>query len=186
MIPRRVPAPALFAALTLSIAAPSPSSAAWPHDPGVNVPVCTTTDTQYGQAVVSDGSGGAFLTWHEYRGGADVNIYVHHVLASGIVDPAWPVNGLAICTAPFDQASPAIVLDGARIVLEATMPNGAASHAWINGNDVAVGAPIPGVDASDPPRLIAVRGTSVTIAWHGREYLVDLDRPVAIEAENPR
>ena len=105
MIPRRVPAPALFAALTLSIAAPSPSSAAWPHDPGVNVPVCTTTDTQYGQAVVSDGSGGAFLTWHEYRGGADVNIYVHHVLASGIVDPAWPVNGLAICTAPFDQAT---------------------------------------------------------------------------------
>ncbi len=112
MIPRRVSAPALLVVLALSIVTASKSSAAWPHHPSVNLPVFTGTDAQYSPAMVSDGAGGAFVTWYESRGGGDYNVYAQHVLASGTADPAWPVNGLAVCTAALDQASPAIVADG--------------------------------------------------------------------------
>jgi len=63
---------------------------------------------------VSDGAGGAIVTWMDSRPGASVkDIYAQHVLGSGIVDPRWPVNGLAVSTAPGLQEFPAIVGDGA-------------------------------------------------------------------------
>ena len=40
------------------------------------------------------------------------DIYGQHVLASGIVDPAWPVNGLAICVAPDAQGNVVMISDG--------------------------------------------------------------------------
>jgi hypothetical protein len=40
-------------------------------------------------AIVSDGAGGAVVTWHSHSGG----VYAQRVLASGDLDPAWPANG---------------------------------------------------------------------------------------------
>jgi len=63
--------------------------------------------------IVSDGKGGAIVTWMDGRPGASVvDIYAQHVLASGAVDPHWPVNGVAVSTAPAAQAFPNIVSDG--------------------------------------------------------------------------
>jgi len=65
--------------------------------------------------IASDGAGGAIITWSDLRSGTDSDIYAQHVLASGLVDPGWPVDGRAICTAAGDQSSPAIVSDGAGV-----------------------------------------------------------------------
>src|SRR2546422_1940841 len=101
-----------FAAVLFALALPSPSHAAWPHSPGINLPVCTATGDQDGQQIVSDGAGGAIITWHDARSGNN-DIYAQRVRASGAVDPAWPANGRALCTAADTQAWPQIISDGA-------------------------------------------------------------------------
>src|SRR5207244_605885 len=49
--------------------------------------------------MVSDGGAGAIVAWEDDRNGPKSDIYAQHVLASGSVDPAWPVNGQALCAA---------------------------------------------------------------------------------------
>jgi hypothetical protein len=75
-------------------------------------PVCTATDHQIYPAIVSDGAGGAIVTWDDHRSGTTYDIYAQHVLASGAMDGAWPGGGLAVCTAAGDQLNPTIVSDG--------------------------------------------------------------------------
>ncbi len=87
--------------------------AAWPHSPFTNLPVCTAAITQQYSTIATDGSGGAIVTWQDFRGLWTSDIYAQHVLASGEADPAWPANGLAICTAVSSQEFPVIVSDGA-------------------------------------------------------------------------
>ncbi|MGA2622716.1 MAG: T9SS type A sorting domain-containing protein [Bacteroidota bacterium] len=71
--------------------------------------ICTATNDQYIPAIVSDGSGGAIITWQDGRG-SDYDIYAQRVNASGSVQ--WAANGAAICTVTNDQVYPAIVSDG--------------------------------------------------------------------------
>jgi hypothetical protein len=84
---------------------------AWPANGRA---LCEIAENQDNQAIASDGAGGAIVTWMDARLGASVkDIYAQHVLASGVVDPRWPVDGLAVSTAPGLQEFPAIVEDGA-------------------------------------------------------------------------
>ena len=73
--------------------------------------LCTAPGDQFIANLVSDGAGGAIVTWHDIRG-ADADIYAQRVLASGAVDPAWPTNGRALCTAMNFQSATTIVSDG--------------------------------------------------------------------------
>ena len=84
------------------------------------VALCTATGPQYYPTIVSDGAGGAIVTWEDSRSANDV-IYAQRVNASGAVQ--WTANGVALCTATGDQASPTIVSDGA----------GGAIVAWFDG-----------------------------------------------------
>jgi hypothetical protein len=99
------------ATLALLLVLAAPAHAAWPSLPGNAVPVCTATNTQQWVNSVSDGSGGAIITWSDQRGGASFDIYAQHILASGSADPAWPVNGRALCTAIGNQILPQVVAD---------------------------------------------------------------------------
>src|SRR5262245_57730246 len=97
----------LLVALSLA-AGPRPSHAQW------RVTVCANVGGNYDPAIVSDGAGGAIITWTDGRSvDFTSDIYAQHVLASGVVDPAWPVNGRALCTAAGAQTFPTIVTDGA-------------------------------------------------------------------------
>lgn len=105
-------------ALALMILLPRPAGAAWPTDPLVNVPVCTAVGNQIGPVAVTDGMGGVVVAWmgDTFTNGGHIrhfDIYVQHVLASGIVDLAWPADGQALSNGPWDQGYPAIVADGA-------------------------------------------------------------------------
>jgi flagellar hook capping protein FlgD len=77
--------------------------------------LCLATGERGQPVMATDGAGGAIVAWHDYRSGDCDHcgdIYVQHVLASGAVDPAWPTDGRALCTAAGGQVFPAIVADG--------------------------------------------------------------------------
>src|SRR5262245_13315818 len=65
-------------------------------------------------AIVSDGAGGAIVTWPDDRGSlTGVDVYAQHVLATGAIDPSWPVNGATLCSVIGEQSGPTILADGA-------------------------------------------------------------------------
>ena len=74
------------------------------------------------QNMVADGFGGAILAWQDRRSGYD-DLYSQRITGSGSVAPGWPVDGLAVCTAPGDQIYPAVLADG----------EGGAIIAWQDG-----------------------------------------------------
>ncbi len=83
-----------------------PALAQWQYD---GAAVCTATGNQYSPTIASDGSGGAIITWCDYRNGND-DIYTQRVNSAG--EPQWTANGVAICTASRGQYYPTIATDG--------------------------------------------------------------------------
>ena len=74
---------ALSASFILANAAPQESHAAWPHSPVTNLRVCTVGNSQENQTIVSDGAGGAIITWNDVRSG-NYDIYAQHVLGVNV------------------------------------------------------------------------------------------------------
>ncbi len=105
---RLLAALAAFAAISIVFA--RPAHAAWPHDASTNVPVCVAANEQTNPTSVSDGAGGAIVTWMDNRSGT-YDIYAQRISAAGI--PLWTTNGVALCTAAGDQSYPTIISDGA-------------------------------------------------------------------------
>jgi hypothetical protein len=108
---RALPAIACCLAACGALLSAGPASAAWPHDPNVNLAVCTAPFEQVWSTAVSDGAGGMIVTWHDLRNGASHDIYAQHVLFSGGVDPNWPAGGLLVCGASSYQQLPVICSD---------------------------------------------------------------------------
>jgi len=94
--------------------------------------LCAASADQVYPAIVSDGSGGAIVTWRDYRGGPDTDVYAQHVLASGVVDPSWPADGLAICTAAENQSVPTLTSDasGGALITWSDLRNGTDSDIY--------------------------------------------------------
>jgi hypothetical protein len=92
--------------LTIMLAA-LPVSARWTTD---GAPICAADGTQQYPTIVSDGAGGAIITWHDARVGATFDIYAQRVSAAG--KALWTADGVAICTAAGDQSYPTIAADG--------------------------------------------------------------------------
>jgi len=62
--------------------------------------------------IAPDGSGGAIITWMDDRnsGSSGLDVYSQRVDASGNVQ--WTANGIAVCTASYDQSEPVIAPNG--------------------------------------------------------------------------
>ncbi|MCC6651813.1 MAG: hypothetical protein IT348_11745 [Candidatus Eisenbacteria bacterium] len=75
-------------------------------------PVVTRANTQNLPAIASDGVGGSYVVWNDFRSG-DWDLYAQHLLASGYRDPAWPADGALLCAQPGTQSRPCLVADGA-------------------------------------------------------------------------
>ncbi|HTP79121.1 MAG TPA: hypothetical protein VMM57_01815, partial [Bacteroidota bacterium] len=71
---------------------PSLSRAQWSTNPAVNNAICTATNNQDSPTIVSDGSGGAIITWEDHRNGTDNDIYAQRINAAGT--PQWTSNGV--------------------------------------------------------------------------------------------
>lgn len=78
------------------------------------VVICNQAAAQRGPKLVSDGSGGAFITWYDNRAG-NYDIYDQRVGTAGAVQ--WTTNGVAVCTMATDQLKPDICSDGASGVI---------------------------------------------------------------------
>lgn len=74
------------------------------------IPICTESFDQSSQQIVSDGNGGAILTWDDIRNGAHYDIYAQRVNAGGSI--LWGLNGILICNLSEDQQFPQICSDG--------------------------------------------------------------------------
>jgi hypothetical protein len=78
----------------------------WTSD---GVAVSTAPSDQVLPQIVSDGAGGAIITWEDNRNGT-TDIYAQRIDASGSI--LWQADGVAICAAAYTQAYPQIVSDG--------------------------------------------------------------------------
>lgn len=110
---------------------------------GISVDTSTTSNP----AIVSDGAGGAIITWS--RSSTNYDIYAQRINSAGSFQ--WGANGVAVCTAAEDQKVPVMVSDGAGGVIIAWQDyrsgtnydiyaqriNSAGTRQWtINGNAV--------------------------------------------------
>src|SRR3972149_946910 len=86
------------------------SNAQWSIDPFENNPISTETNNQYIPPIISDGSGGAIITWDDFRNGSDYDIYAQRINSSGEVQ--WTSNGVPISMAANEQSYPKITSDG--------------------------------------------------------------------------
>jgi hypothetical protein len=74
------------------------------------VALCMAPGSQWSPEIISDGAGGAIVSWRDRRSGS-WDIYTQWVNASGAVQ--WTADGVALCTAAGDQGKPEITSDGA-------------------------------------------------------------------------
>jgi hypothetical protein len=92
------------------------------------VAVCTSERAQAAATMVSDGAGGAIVAWQDRRPVSHDDVYAQHLQSGGVVDPSWPADGRALCTAAATQSFPMVVSDlaGGAIVAWEDERNGAA------------------------------------------------------------
>lgn len=74
------------------------------------VAICTANGDQYDPVPVSDGGGGAIITWQDRRYGSNYDIYAQRIDSMGKL--SWDENGVIICTAKEDQEKPRVISDG--------------------------------------------------------------------------
>lgn len=74
------------------------------------VALCTAGGIKDSPRIAADGSGGAIVTWQDYRSG-EYDVYAQRVNAAGVVQ--WATDGVAICTVTGQQDQAVIVADGA-------------------------------------------------------------------------
>lgn len=80
--------------------------AGWPT---AGVPVSTTADYDYLSNACADGEGGAFVAF--IRSGA-YEVYVQHILSTGVIDPKWPSSGLQVQQGGDTFLPPRVFSDG--------------------------------------------------------------------------
>lgn len=71
--------------------------------------VCDAGGFQYYPQVISDGAGGAFVTWYDTRG-SNTKVYVQRISAAGTA--LWTTNGVAVSSLNRQQEYPKIINDG--------------------------------------------------------------------------
>jgi hypothetical protein len=81
----------------------------WSTDPNVNNIICDTLIGQLYPKTISDGYGGAIITWQDNLAD-ESNIHIQRINSKGEVQ--WNVNGLNLCNAPGTQIYPTLAIDG--------------------------------------------------------------------------
>ncbi len=135
------------------------------------VAICTSVGKQVYPKIISDGSGGAIITWDFFDPPYD--IYAQRINSAGIVQ--WVANGVAICTAPGPQREPSLIQDegGGAIItwndnrsnlndIYAQHINASGVVQWLNN-----GTPIcMAVDNQHSPVLVSDGAAGAIITWY--------------------
>ena len=155
----------------------SSGSKSW--NPQTGVAVCAALGDQDRPRLISDGSGGAIIAWHDYRSStANADVYAQRLSSSGAAQ--WASNGNAVCTAGSDQILPSVVTDGAGggILAWADGRSGTSSDVYAQrvtsagavAPTVGVSGPTaPGIRLSSPWPNPAREGTAVGLTLPARQ-----------------
>jgi hypothetical protein len=135
------------------------------------VPICTAPNYQLLPEIISDGSGGAIITWHDGRSGL-YDIYAQRINSSGAVQ--WTANGVAICSATNDQNNSKITSDGSggAIITWWDLRSGIDIYAQRINSSGAVQWTANGVAISTesnnqyPPNIASDGNGGAIITWH--------------------
>jgi hypothetical protein len=91
------------------------------------VPVCAENGEQVEASIISDGSGGSFIAWTDFRRGErNSDIYCQRIDSGG--KPLWQKDGVLVCGAPDVQRSPQLSLDGEGGILVSWTDKGGGSY----------------------------------------------------------
>ncbi len=75
------------------------------------VVICNATNHQDNPSIISDGAGGAIITWEDLREGlGNFDIYAQRINSDGVTQ--WTPNGTVICNATQAQNDPRLCTDG--------------------------------------------------------------------------
>lgn len=80
--------------------------ALWAND---GVVISNANNSQQTPEIISDGKGGAIITWYDFRLSTETDIYAQRLDSNGAT--LWTNNGVAICSASDYQYYPKIVAD---------------------------------------------------------------------------
>jgi hypothetical protein len=161
----------LAAVLAALVAAPTAHAAGWVVD---GVALTLDPAEQTAPLAASDGEGGAYVVWLDARSG-NADLYAQHVTSAGNLTGGWPANGLAVCTDPTTQQTPAICADGAggAYVVWMDTRNGTADIFALRlvSAGVAPGWPANGIavctapGTQENPSVCTDGGTGALVAW---------------------
>src|SRR5262249_46373849 len=92
----------------------TPAGTISPGWPVGGLPICTAAGNQGTPKLLAEPGGGVLAVWADRRDSVtnSTDVYAQRVLASGGVDPSWPVNGRAIYAGPFGQTLQDVAPDG--------------------------------------------------------------------------
>lgn len=109
------------------------------------VALCTAAQQQTQVAIAPDGTGGAIVTWQDFRSGANSDIYAQRINAGAA---QWAANGVPVCVATGDQAFGVVISDmrGGALVAWQDPRLGAANYDIYIQNLSGSGAPLWTVD----------------------------------------
>ena len=124
--------------------------------------VCTAAGNQDNASIVTNGTGGAFISWDDERNGTtNSDVYAQNIGSGGT--PSWAADGMAICGATGNQRAAAISPDGANGVFVAWGDSrSGAVKAYGHRVDAAGGIPTPTLLRHYAARTI---GTDIRIDW---------------------
>ncbi len=133
--------------------------------PGTEVTICTDATSQDIPKIVSSNIGGAIITWQDQRNSSSsTDIYAQRIASTGTtVDPLWPVNGVAISTAPNPQHTQTLVSDGNGGAIITWEDKRSSFHSHIYAQKIAADAtplPLSLVSFSGKPA-----GSQVNLNW---------------------
>ncbi len=141
--------------------------------------VCNAINSQYRPSLCVDESGGAIITWFDYRVASsgppwDLNIYAQRIRASGLAD--WIPNGEPVCVAADAQRNARLCSDEA----------GGAFIAWEDNRDGAGHEDVylQWIDGDGAP-LLALDGQAVSLAPNNQTRPVPMATPGALMATWP-
>jgi predicted lipoprotein with Yx(FWY)xxD motif len=148
----------------------------WSTDPNVNNAICIASGDQFLPQIVSDNSGGAIITWEDFRNGSNYDIYAQRISFSGVV--LWPLNGVPVAIITNDHTMPKIVPDGTggAIITWTDFRSGNYSDIYaqkINANGIpqwtANGVPVcTAVNSQYNPSLISDGNGGAIITWQDK------------------
>jgi hypothetical protein len=149
------------------------------------VVLCNLASDQRNPRLVSDGAGGAIVTWEDGRNGVDNDVYAQRVNAAGV--PQWTANGVPLCTAAdgfYVSLAPMIASDGAGGAIVAWRDyrsgssdiyvrrvNAAGVPQWTANGVPLCTAPVN----QDVPMIISDDAGGAIVAWHDLRNGVNFD-----------